>query len=195
MCFIPLEFFERREIGVAVTEADDESDRDQIVVEMVQVRAAISIGIQWPSGGVDHQARHVLFGFHFPKLFQSQTIDLGVASFAQFEFVLQLLTEIATASFSKKSIFGVQLHSAGITTSVCTVFADAHVARGNTSDCTHFIEEHFCRRKSRINLHAEFFSFCTQPAANIGQTNDVIAVILETLGQHPVRNLASGRLG
>ena len=46
-----------REVGIRVVEADDEADRDLVVLQVIEERAAIGVGVQRPADGVHDQRR------------------------------------------------------------------------------------------------------------------------------------------
>ena len=55
-----LELVERREIGIVVIEVDDEPDRNEIVLQMIEERAAAGAIVERPTEGVLHQTGPVL---------------------------------------------------------------------------------------------------------------------------------------
>ena len=63
-----LKFLERRQIGIAVIEVDDKADRNQIVVVMIEERAAAGAIVERPAERVLHQALAVLFRRDLPQL-------------------------------------------------------------------------------------------------------------------------------
>ena len=56
-----LEFVERREIGIAVIEMDDETDGGEIVAVMVDERAAAGVIVERPAHAVHDEAGPVFF--------------------------------------------------------------------------------------------------------------------------------------
>jgi hypothetical protein len=68
-----------------------------------------------------------------------------------------------------------------------TIATHAHVTRGNTSDRPFVVIKNFCRSKTREYFDAEGFGLLTHPAGDAAQTDDIVAVVLKTLGKQPVR--------
>src|SRR5476651_130683 len=63
-----LKFLERREIGIAVVEMNDEADRNQIFVEVIEERSAASGIVERPAECVLHHSAPMLVGRDLPKL-------------------------------------------------------------------------------------------------------------------------------
>src|SRR5713226_851042 len=72
ICRRSLEFLERRQIRVAVIEMQHEADRHQIVVEVIEERAAAGAAIERPAERVLHQALAMLVGRDLPQLLQAE---------------------------------------------------------------------------------------------------------------------------
>ena len=74
-----LQFFKGREIGIGVIQPNHHAQRNLVVVQMVNKRAAISALIQRITHRVLHAPRVALLGRHFPYLFDAQAISLRLA--------------------------------------------------------------------------------------------------------------------
>ena len=107
-----LEFLERRQIRVGVVEMHDEADRHQIVVEVIEERAAAGRIVERPAEGVLHQALAVLLRRDLPELLEAEAEFLRLAALGQAELRDQLLAEIAARAFGEQRVFGAQLHAA-----------------------------------------------------------------------------------
>ena len=124
-----------------------------------------------------HQPLAVLVRRDLPELLEAEAEFLRIAAFAEPEFGDQLLAEIAARAFGEQRVFGAQLHAAGETVLRLAVLADAHVAGGDAGDRAVVVVEHFGGGKARIDLDAERFRLGRQPAADIAERDDEIAVI------------------
>jgi hypothetical protein len=102
VCFVALELFEGRQIGVAVVEPDHEADRHHVAFQVIAETAAVSGGIHRPAGGVDHQAFHVLGSGDFPQFLDADAVGLRVGAFAQTEARFEFLAKVAAAAFGEK---------------------------------------------------------------------------------------------
>ena len=90
-----LELVERREMRVAVVEVDDEADRDLIVLEMVQERAAAGGVVERPAERVLHQSRPVPRRVDLPQLLDADPVFLRIAPLVEPEARDQLFGERA----------------------------------------------------------------------------------------------------
>src|SRR6266700_4001848 len=81
----PLHLVERREPRVAVVQADDEAEGDQVDTEMVEKRSAIGPPIEWPADRVLDQASLVVGGRNLPQLLDADAVGLWIDAFAQAE--------------------------------------------------------------------------------------------------------------
>ena len=84
-----LEFLEGREIGIGVIEPDHETGGEQVLVEVIDERAAIGAVVERPADGVDGQPGAVLGGIDLPQLLDAETVALRVAVPAQLEARLE----------------------------------------------------------------------------------------------------------
>ncbi len=102
----------------------------------------------------------------------------GSRSFDRSIFGDQLLGERAAHALADQRIFAEQLHAAGKARAWLAVLLDAHVAGGDADDRALVVIEHFGGGKARIDLDAEAFGLFGQPATDIAERDDVIAVIV-----------------
>ena len=182
-----LEFLERRQIRIGVVEMHDEADRHQIVVEVIEERAAAGRVVERPAEGVLHQPLAVLVRRDLPKLLQAEAEFLRLASLAEFEPRDQLLAEIAARAFGEQRVFGAQLHAAREGVLRLAVLADAHVAGGDAGDRAVVVVENLGRGKARIDFDAERLRLCRQPAADVAERDDEVAVIAHQRRHHEIR--------
>ena len=74
-----LEFVERRQIRIVVVEVDDETDRHEIVAEMIEERAAAGAVVERPAHGVLHKPALVILRRDLPQLLQADAEFLRLA--------------------------------------------------------------------------------------------------------------------
>ena len=189
MGLVALELVERRKIRIRITEADHETDRDLVVFEVVQERAAVGVVRERPARGMDDQPRHMLGRVDLPEFLDADAMDLRIA--ARIELVArdELLAQMAARTFGKHRVLGMQFHADLKIARRLAVAADAHVAGGYALDRALFVEQHFGRGEAGEDLDAERFGLLAQPAHDIAQADDVIAVVLEAARQHPMRHM------
>jgi DNA polymerase len=179
MRLVALELLEGVEVGILIAQADHQSHRDLVVFQVIEERAAIGVVVERPSRGVHDEPRHVLLGLHLPQLLQADAVDLRPAAFAQLEALLELAAEISAASLGEHRVLGVQLDARLVARGLLAVLADAHVARGHAAHAAVFGVEDFRGGEARIDLDARGLGLRAQPAADVAQARDVVAVILE----------------
>ena len=129
-----LEFLERRQIRILVVEVDDKADRDQIVVEVIDERAAAGGIAERPAERVLHEAAPMLVRRDLPELFEADAEFLRLAILREAETLDQHLGQAAAGAFGEQSVFAAQLHAAGEAGFAMAVLADAHVAGGDAGD-------------------------------------------------------------
>ena len=120
----------------------------------------------------------MLFRRDLPQLLQAEAELLRIAAFAEAELGDELLAEIAARAFGEQRVFGAQLHAAGEAVLGLAVLADAHVAGGDAGDRAVVVEQHFGRGKARIDLDAERFRLGGEPAADVAERDDEVAVVV-----------------
>src|SRR3989338_8497457 len=142
---VALELIERRQMRVAVRQVDDQTDYHLVVFQVIEEGAAgvfASNDIQWPAGGVYHQALLVLGWVDIPDFLDADAVMLSIG-------------------------FGVEVE---------------------------FVDQCFLSGEARVDFYAEVFRLLRQPAAQVAQGNDVVAMVVHGLGYEEVRNLG-GLLG
>ena len=130
-----LEFLERREIRIRVVEVHDEADRHQIVVEVIEERAAAGRVVERPAEGVLHQARAVLLRRDLPELLEAEPEFLRLAVLRRARSSRSdCLARLPRAPSANSVYLRAQLHAAREAVLVRAVLADAHVAGGDAGD-------------------------------------------------------------
>src|SRR5258707_15762960 len=108
-----LEFLERRQIRIGVVEMNHEADRNQIVVEVIEERAAAGGIVERPAERVLDQSRLVLVRRDLPELLQAQAELLRLAPVSETLFFDQPLRQIAPRALRDQGVLGPQLHPPG----------------------------------------------------------------------------------
>ena len=162
---VTLEFIERAEVRVAVTQAHDKADRDLIVFKVIAERAAVGVALQRPAGGVYHQARLVFLRFDLPQFLEADAVKLRFGICAQLEFVLQLFAEVPAAALGEQRVLGAQFHAGLVGIGFLAILAYAHVTGGYANDRAFFVIEHFTGGEAGEDFHAQALGLLPQPAA------------------------------
>ncbi|MCY1497016.1 hypothetical protein D9M68_309710 [compost metagenome] len=165
----------------------DEADGDQVVFEMVEERTAAGLHAERPAEGMLHQPGPVILRLHLPELFQTDAEFLDVAIPGEIEFRNQLLGERAAHALADQRVFAQERHATGEVRSRFAIALDAHVAGGNADDGTFVVIEHFGRGKARIDLDTQGFRMACQPATDIAERDDIVAVIVHQRRHHEIR--------
>ncbi len=100
-----LELVERRQVWIVVIEMHDKADRDQIVVVMIEERAAAGVGAERPAEGMLDQSLLVLGRFDLPDLFQADTEFRRLTVGIERIFGDELLGQAAARAFGKQRVF------------------------------------------------------------------------------------------
>ena len=189
-----LEFLERAEPRILVVQPDHEAHSDLVVFHVVHERAAVGVVVQRPAGAVQHQPGLVARRVDLPQFLDADAVGLRVAPFVQLEARDQLPAEVAARALGEDGVLGVQFHAELEAVGRLAVLADAHVAGGHALDRAVLVVEHLGGRETREDLHAQALGLLGQPACEVGQAQDVVAVVVEALGQQEIGRAAGALL-
>src|SRR4051794_33922474 len=103
-----LELVIRGQIRILVIEMHDESDRYEVVAEVIDERAAPGIRIERPALAVQHEAFLVLAGRGLPQFLDADAVFLRIYAVAQIESPHEFLRQRSTRTFREKRVPGVQ---------------------------------------------------------------------------------------
>ena len=179
-----LEFLERREVWIFVVEMHHEADGNEIVVEMIEERTAAGSAVERPAECVLDQARLMFLGRDLPQLLQAKPEFLRCAAFVEAEALQQRLAEIAARAFGEQRVFRAQLHAAGEAVLVMAVLGHTHIAGGNARNRAVVIKQHLGGGKAGIDFDAQRFRLGCEPAADVAEGDDVVAVIVHQRRHH-----------
>src|SRR6478609_7804477 len=99
-----LELVEGRECRVLVVEMHDEADGDEIVVEMIEERAATGLAVERPAEGVLHPALVELLRLDLPDLLEADAVFLGLTILVETKALDRDLGQRAARSFAEQRI-------------------------------------------------------------------------------------------
>jgi hypothetical protein len=179
MHLVTLEFVERGDVGVLVVEMHHEADRHEPVAPVVHERAAAGVVLQRPAHAVEHKARLVLLGRHFPELFDADAELLRIALGAQLIAFVEDLRQRAARAFGEEDVFAVQFHAGLIIGLFLAVAANAEHASDDTFERAAFVEHRLGRGHAGIDFDAERFSLRRQPLRQVRERGDIVAVVVE----------------
>ena len=91
------------------------------------------------------------------------------------------------APFGEQRVLRAQLHAAGERVLRLAVLADAHVAGRDAGDRAVVVVENFGRGEARIDLDAERLGLGREPAADLAERADEIAVVAHQRRHHEIR--------
>lgn len=149
-----LEFVEWRQIGVVVVEMNDETDRHQVLVIMVEEQAAAGVVVQGPANRVLHEALLMLGRIDLPDFLEPDAKFRRLTFGVERVFRDQLLGQAAARTFGEQRVLAEQFHATGKGVLRLAVPADPHVAGGDAAHRAIVVIEHFGRGKTGIDLDA-----------------------------------------
>ncbi len=120
----------------------------------------------------------MLVGRDLPQLLEADAELLRLAAAVEPEARDQLLGQRAARALGDDRVLAAQLHAARETVVGLAVAADAHVAGGDADDAAFLVVEHLGGGKARIDLDAEFGRLLAEPAAEVAEAGDVVAVVV-----------------
>ena len=191
--FEALEFFEGAEPRVGVIQAHHKANHHFVVFHVVQKRTPVGHFIKRPTGTVQSQASLVACRVNFPQFFDANAVALRIFAIVQFELGNDLLAQVSPCAFCKHGVLGMKFHAQLEAVGGLTIFADAHVACGHAFDGAVVGVQNFCRRKARKDFNAQSFSLLAQPASEVAQADDVIAIVVEAGRQGKVGHARGAR--
>src|SRR5215469_6978027 len=107
---------------------NDKADRNQIVAEMIDERAAAGAVIERPAERMLHKPAFVFVRRDLPKLLEPDAEFLRFAISPQPEMLDQHLGQAAPRALGEQRVFAAQLHAASKSGFVMAVLGKAHVA-------------------------------------------------------------------
>ena len=126
-----------------------EADGDQIVVEVIEERAAAGAIVERPAERVLHQAGLVLFRRDLPELFQADAEFLRLAVFVEIESCDQLSWPRLPRAPSANSVYLARSSMPRVKLVLrLAVLADAHVAGGDAGDRAILVDRELRPRQS-----------------------------------------------
>ena len=133
------------------------------------------------------QTFFVLLRRHLPHFFDTNAVSLRIFARVQIKFAHQTLAQMTARTFGEDGVFRVQLHARLILTRRLTVFANTHIARYHAFHRAVFIVQHIRSGKARIDFNTRRLGLLAHPANDIGQTDNIRPIIVETFRQQPQR--------
>src|SRR5215472_18294062 len=131
---------------------------------------------------------------YLPQLLDADPIDLGVAPATQIEFFFELFAELPPAALGEEGVLGKQFRARLIGIGGLAIAAHPHIAGGDAPDGAALVVQHFRPAKSGIDLDPHLFGTLAEPAADIAQAHDIVAVIAEAARQQPIRHAPAAAL-
>ena len=126
----------------------------------------------------------------FPQFLDADAVGLRILAGVELEALDHLLAQVAAAAFGEDGVLGMQFHAELEVLGGLAFLVDAHVAGGHALDGAVFVEQHFGSGEAGEDFHFQRFGLLRQPARQVGQADDVVAVVVKALGQHEVGHAA-----
>ena len=152
-----LEFLERRQIRIRVVEVHDEADRHQIVVEVIEERAAAGRIVERPAERVLHQPGLCLSGATCHSSFRPMPNFCGSPSLRRDRTWRSAASQAAARAFGEQRVFGAQLHAAGEARIAARRLLPMPMSPVATPATAPSSIQHFGGGEARIDFDAERF--------------------------------------
>ena len=167
-----------REARVAVVEADDQAHRDLVLAHRVDERAAelavLGREPQRPAHRVDHAVERLL---DLPDLLDAELPLLRVLG-AEVEVADRRAGQVALGALAEHGGLGDQVRAGLEVRQLLAVAAAALVARAD-ADHAPVLDEQLGRRGLAEDVHARLLGLLGEPAAELRDRGDVVAVVAE----------------
>ncbi|RMS28105.1 hypothetical protein ALP71_03579 [Pseudomonas coronafaciens pv. garcae] len=136
-----------------------------------------------------HQTLFVFRRVDFPDFLEADGVMLHIGFVIQVETLEQLLADVTTAAFGEQRVLGAQFHAGGVQAFFGIAFAvDAQIAGDDTAYHAVFVEQRLLGGEARVDLHTQVLGLLGEPAAQVAERNDVVAMVVHGLGNEKVRN-------
>ena len=112
---------------------------------------------------------------------------LGITVLVQFKLADNFLTQVTVAALGKNGIAGVKFEARFIGRFLLATGIDPHIAGGDTLDAAVVPIKNFSRRKTGENFGTQLNCLFCQPATQIAQGDDVVAVVVHRPWQQQSR--------
>src|SRR5262249_33212447 len=158
-------------------EMDHEPDRYEVVAVVVEERAAAGRISERPAEGVLHETGLVLLRRDLPQLLEADAELLRLAAPLEPGAAAPLLCRAAPPAFGKQRVLGAQLHAARERVLGLAFLSHAHVAGRDADDLAVRSVENLGRGEARIDLDADRFRLAAEPARDLAERDDEVAVV------------------
>jgi hypothetical protein len=145
---------------------------------VVEEAAAAGLVVQRPTGGVLHEARPEHLVRHLPELLQADPVLLRIATFAQAELRLQRLGQRPAHALGDEHVLAVQLHARLVIGAGLALLVQPEDAGHDALDTAFRGEDQVRAGHAGIDLDAQRLGLLGQPAADVPQRGDVVAVVV-----------------
>ena len=172
-----LELAVGRQVGIGIVQVHDKADRHQVGAIVIEEGAAPGAVVERPAERVLDQPGPVRLGTNLPQLLEPKPIFLRLAALLEAEFGHQLFGERAARALGNDRVLAFELHAAGEAVRRLAVLADPHISSGDADHRTLVVVKHLGGGKARIDLDAQSGGLLAQPAAEIAEADDVVAVV------------------
>ena len=162
---------------------------------MVDEATAIGGVVERPAGRVHDQPGAKVLRPDLPQFLDANAIALRIAVGIQPETFDQGTTQMPARTLGKHRVAAQQLHARLEGIGGLPVTVQTHVARHHATDLAFRGVEHPGGRKAGVDLHPQRLGLHAQPARQLRQADDVVAMVLHGRRRGPDRHLqlVSGR--
>src|SRR5690606_6357747 len=140
---------------------------------------------------MDHQTLLVFGRIDVPDFLDADAVVLGVGFRVQVIALGQLFADMTAAAFGEQCVLGTQFHAGGVHAVLRIAFTvHAQVAGDDPAHHAVFVDQCFLGGEARVDLNAQVLGLLSQPAAQIAQGNDVVALVVHGLRHKKIGQFA-----
>src|ERR1700738_1909927 len=171
----------------AMLEGTHKPHRPQPVAQVVEEGAAAGLEVERPAEAVlDEPGPMAVFG-DLPQLLDAEAEFLRVPAGVQAEPLDQALGQASPRPLGEERIFAAKLGPASEAVASLAILSDPHVAGGDAQDFALVAVEDLRRGEAGIALDAKRLSLPSEPAADVTERNDEVAVVAHQRRHQDVR--------
>ena len=178
------------EIRVLVVQVDHKAHHHQVVLVVIDERAAAGVLAQGPAHRVDHPALLELLGADLPDLLHAQAVFLRLVAVGQVQAVDDLFRQRPAHALADEDILAVQFHAGLVMRAGGAVGLQPHLARDHATHAIGAIfvpgPDDLAGRHAGEDLDAQLLGLLGQPAAHAAHRDDEVAVVVHQPRHRPV---------
>mmetsp|Transcript_100221 Transcript_100221/g.269175 ORF Transcript_100221/g.269175 Transcript_100221/m.269175 type:complete len:448 (+) Transcript_100221:603-1946(+) len=172
-----LELLVRAQVGVRVVQANDHADVNQVALHVVDEGTTISHLVQWPADCVHDRAGAEVLVWDLPYFLDAEAVVLRAHALAEVVLLHDGLAQGASATLREDGLLAEELHASRVLILLLAILGDPDVLELDADHLAVLSEDGDVGREAWVDLHTHRLGLLREPAAQLAQRADVVAVL------------------